>query len=134
MTTHTHVASCPRITHHVITFLMKLNSDLAGEAVRMEGQLARPHDQSGSRDWLEAASALTSCKHPEQKEKPKRCEELLLRGNFTLNSEESRSGPAVVLLAVDVPVSPVKRGVRLQLAVTLAAAEADAVPHPARSQ
>lgn len=98
----------------------------------MEGQLARPHDQSGSRDWLEAASALTSCKHPEQKEK--RCEELLLRGNFTLNSEESRSGPAVVLLAVDVPVSPVKRGVRLQLAVTLAAAEADAVPHPARSQ
>lgn len=31
----------------------------------MEGQLTGPHDQSGCRDWLEAASALTTTKHPD---------------------------------------------------------------------
>lgn len=44
-------------------------SYLAGEAVRMEGQVTRPHDKGGSWDWLEAASALTASKHPEQEEK-----------------------------------------------------------------
>lgn len=34
----------------------------------MEGQISRPHDQSGGWDWLEAASALTAAKHPEQEE------------------------------------------------------------------
>lgn len=42
--------------------------------------------------------------------------------------------PAVILLAVDVPVSPVEGGVCLQLAVTQAAAQAGAVPHPPCSQ
>lgn len=42
--------------------------------------------------------------------------------------------PAVILLAVDVSVSPVQGGVRLQLAVTQAAAQAHAVPHPSCSQ
>lgn len=42
--------------------------------------------------------------------------------------------PAVVLLAVDVSISPVEWGVRLQLTLTLAAAEADTVPHTACSQ
>lgn len=42
---------------------------LAGKAVRMERELARPHDQSGRRDWLEAASTLPSSEHPVQQEK-----------------------------------------------------------------
>lgn len=42
--------------------------------------------------------------------------------------------PAVVLLAVDVSIPPVQRRVRLQLALTLAAAQTGVVPHPPRSQ
>lgn len=46
-----------------------MEADLAGEAVRMESQLTRPHDQIRSWDWLEAASTLTASKHPEREEK-----------------------------------------------------------------
>lgn len=48
--------------------------------------------------------------------------------------ERRRCGPAVVVQAVDVSVSPEERGLCLQLAPALAAAQAGAVPHPAGSQ
>lgn len=34
--------------------------------MQVKGQLVGPHDQSGGRDWLEAAGALTTSKHPAQ--------------------------------------------------------------------
>lgn len=47
---------------------------------------------------------------------------------------EERCRPAVVVQAVDVSVSPEERGLVLQLAAALAAAQAGAVPLPASSQ
>lgn len=55
------------IVSHTICIYGMYDSDLAGEAMWMEGELTRPHDQSGGWDWLKAASALTASKHPVQK-------------------------------------------------------------------
>lgn len=55
------------IISHTICIYGMYDSDLAGEAVWIEGELTRPHDQSGGWDWLKAASALTTSEHPGQK-------------------------------------------------------------------
>lgn len=51
----------------------------------MEGQLAGPHDQSRRWDWLEAAGALTTSKHPDHKEKNKT--NILSRGHAGVTQE-----------------------------------------------
>lgn len=50
------------------------DADLAGEAVRVEGQLTGPHDQIRRRDRLEAASALTASEHPDETKKVRETE------------------------------------------------------------
>lgn len=59
--------SSVHIISHTICIYGMYDSDLAGEAVWMEGELTTPHDQSGGWDWLKAASALPASEHPAQK-------------------------------------------------------------------
>lgn len=56
-----------RIISRTVCIYAMYDSDLAGEAVWMEGELTTPHDQSGGWDWLKAASALTASEHPAHK-------------------------------------------------------------------
>lgn len=46
--------------------------DLAGEAVRVKGQLPGPHDQSGGWDWLEASRTPAASEHPEARGRSQR--------------------------------------------------------------
>lgn len=57
-----------------------------------------------------------------------------LSGQVKVKGQGQRPVPAVVQQAVDVPVPAVERGVRLQIALALAASQAAVVPHPAGGQ
>lgn len=100
--------------------------------MQVKGQLARPHDQSRGRDWLEAAGALTTSKHPEQEDQGSASAEIGFQRSG--QGQDHRTVPAVVQQAVDVSVPAVERGVRLQIALALAASQAAVVPHPACGQ